>query len=187
MDRLSVLRAYNSIIFNYFNILEELSGYIEKLEKEMVEKPTTSTLNKIYHLKRQILELRKSVWPLREAIHILERSESELIKESTKIYLRDVYESLIQIVDIIETYRDLLSGMLDVYLSSISNKTNSVMKVLAIITTIFMPISFLAGFFGMNFKYLPGLESPLAPFYVSLLMVTIFLAMFLFLKIKKWI
>ena len=176
-----------SIISNYFNILEDFSGYIEKLEKEMIQKPTPSTLNKIYHFKRQILELRKSVWPLREIIHILERSESKLIKESTKIYLRDIYESLIQIVDIIETYRDILSGMLDVYLSSISNKTNSVMKVLTIITTIFMPISFLAGFFGMNFKYLPGIESLLAPLYISLLMITVFVSMLVFFKIKKWI
>jgi len=172
----------NSIISNYFNVLEEFSSYIEKLEKEMIQKPTPLTLNKIYHFKRQILELRKSVWPLRETIHILERSESKLIKDSTKIYLRDIYESLIQIVDVIETYRDILTGMLDVYLSSISNKTNSVMKVLTIITTIFMPISFLAGFFGMNFKYLPGMESLFAPLYIFLLMVIIFLTMLVFFK-----
>jgi len=177
----------NSTISNYFNVLEEFSNYIEKLEKEMVQKPIPDTLNKIYHLKRQILELRKSIWPLRETIHILERSESKLIKDFTKIYFRDVYENLIQIVDMIETYRDILSGMLDVYLSSISNKTNSVMKVLTIITTIFMPISFLAGFFGMNFKYLPGLDLPYAPLLIFFLMALIFLAMLVFFRKKKWI
>lgn len=177
----------NSIVSNYFNVLDEFSLYIERLEKEMIERPTPSTLNKIYHFKRQILELRKSVWPLREIIHILERSESKLIKDATKIYLRDIYESLIQVVDVIETYRDILSGMLDVYLSSISNKTNSVMKVLTIITTIFMPISFLAGFFGMNFQHLPGLNSPSGPIYLSIIMLVIFVSMIVFLKVKKWI
>ncbi|MEI7424703.1 MAG: magnesium/cobalt transporter CorA [Candidatus Staskawiczbacteria bacterium] len=175
----------NSVVFNYFNVLEDFSNYIEKLEKEMIQKPTSETLNKIYHFKRQILELRKSIWPLRETIHILERSESKLIKDYTRIYFRDIYERLIQIIDVIETYRDITSGMLDVYLSSISNKTNSVMKILTIITTIFMPISFLAGFFGMNFQYLPWLESPLAPLFLTIVMVTIFLAMLLFFKIKK--
>ncbi len=177
----------NSIVLNYFNMLEEFSGYIEKLEKEMIQKPAPEMLNKIYHFKRQVLELRKFVWPLRETIHMLERSESKLIKASTKIYLRDVYESLIQIVDVIETYRDILSGMLDVYLSIINSKTNSVMKVLTIITTIFMPISFLAGFFGMNFKYLPGLESPLAPVFIFLLMAAVLVVMLIFFKTKKWI
>lgn len=177
----------NSIVSNYFNILEDFSVYLEKLEKEMINKPTPATLNKIYHFKRRILEIRKSIWPLRETIHILERNESKLIKDATRIYLRDIYESIIQIVDIIETYRDVLSGMLDVYLSSVSNKTNSVMKVLTIITTIFMPISFLAGFFGMNFQYLPGLSSLYAPWIIVLFMAIIFVSMLVFFKIKKWI
>lgn len=177
----------NSIVLNYFNILDDFSNYLEKLEKETIQKPARDTLNKIYNFKRQILELRKSTWPLREIIHTLERSQSELIKDSTKIYLRDTYESLVQINDVAETYREILSGMLDVYLSSISNKTNSVMKVLTIITTIFMPISFLAGFFGMNFKYLPWLDSLYAPLYVFLFMGGVFIVMLAFFKIKKWI
>lgn len=176
-----------SIVSNYFNVLEEFSSYIERLEKEMIQRPTPNTLNRIYHLKRQILEFRKSIWPLREVIHILERGQSSLIQDSTKIYLRDIYESLIQIVDVIETYRDILSGMLDVYLSSISNKTNSTMKVLTIITTIFMPISFLAGFFGMNFRYLPGLDSHWAPLFITLGMAMIFTTMLIFFKTKKWV
>lgn len=176
-----------SIVTNYFNVLEDFSNYIEILEKDMIEKPLPATLNKIYNTKRQILELKKSVWPLREVIHMLERSDSEFIEDATKIYFRDIYENLIQVVDIIETYRDILSGMLDVYLSSVSNKTNSVMKVLTIITTIFMPISFLAGFFGMNFQYLPGLASPFAPIFVTLAMATVFVIMLVFFKIKRWI
>jgi magnesium transporter len=175
-----------SIVFNYFNVLDDFSNYIEILEKEMIEKPGPETLNKIYHLKRQILELKKSVWPLREVIHILERSESEFISKESRIYLRDIYENLIQVVDVIETYRDIMSGMLDVYLSSISNRTNSVMKILAVITTIFMPISFFAGFYGMNFKYLPGLESPAAPFFITIAMALSLAVMLLIFKLKKW-
>jgi magnesium transporter len=110
-----------------------------------------------------------------------------LIENSTKIYLRDVYENLIQVVDVVETYRDILSGMLDVYLSSVSNRTNAVMKVLTIITTIFMPISFLAGFFGMNFAYLPGLNSIYGPIYLSLFMGIIFIGMLYYFKNKKWL
>jgi magnesium transporter len=176
----------NCIVSNYFNILEEFSSHIDELEREMMQRPAPETLNKIYNFKRQILDLRKSAWPLREAIHAVERSESKLVKDSTRIYFRDVYENLIQIVDIIETYRDILSGMLDVYLSSIGNKTNSVMKVLTIITTVFMPISFLAGFFGMNFKYLPWIENTSGPIFISLFMAFIFIGMLVFVKKKKW-
>jgi len=176
-----------STVLNYFNVLDDFSNYIEDLEKEMIENPGTETLNKIYHLKRQILELKKSVWPLREVINILERDSSKFIYPESKIYLRDIYENLIQVVDITETYRDILSGMLDVYLSSVSNRTNSVMKVLAIITTIFMPLSFLTGFFGMNFQYLPGTSSPWGWIIMAFIMICLFIAMILVFKNRKWI
>ena len=177
----------DSIVSNYFTVLDDFSDNIERLEQEMIQKPLPVTLNKIYNLKRQVLELRKSIWPLRETIRTLESGESGLINDSTKIYLRDTYESIVQIVDVIEIYRDILSGMLEVYLSSISNRTNSVMKVLTIITTIFMPISFMAGFFGMNFKYLPGIGSPIMLIAVSFLMGAVVIMMLSFFKVKKWI
>jgi magnesium transporter len=131
--------------------------------------------------------LRKAVWPLREVINGLERGESSLVKESTKVYLRDVYDHTIQAIDTIETYRDMVSGMLDIYLSSVSNRLNSVMKVLTIIATIFMPLTFLAGIYGMNFKYMPELEwrwgYPLA----WLIMVGIGISMLIYFRKKRWL
>jgi len=138
----------DSIIDNYFIILEKLGEKIEFLEEEVVTRPRPETLQTIHLLKREMIFLRKGVWPLREVISGLERGESSLIKESTRIYLRDVYDHTIQTIDTIETYRDMVSGMLDIYLSSISNRLNAVMKVLTIIATIFMPSPFLPGFTG---------------------------------------
>lgn len=180
-------KLIEAVSLSYFDVLEGTGDYIEKLEKEMLRDPDFHILDKIYHIKRQMLELRKSIWPLREAVRSLGEDDSKLIKNSTKIYLRDVYENIVQTIEMIEIHRDILSGMLDVYLSSINNKTNSIIKVLTIITTIFMPISFIAGFYGMNLRYLPGLEYPFAPFVVVSSMIVIFLGMIIFLKIKKWI
>ena len=148
----------DAIVDNYFIILEKLGERIEFLEEALVTQPTTETLREIHSLKREMIFLRKAVWPLREVISSLERGESSLIQESTRVYLRDVYDHTIQVIDTIETFRDMVSGMLDIYLSSVSNRLNAVMKVLTIITTIFMPLTFIAGIYGMNFKYMPELE-----------------------------
>jgi len=123
-----------------------------------VAKPTSETLQRIHTLKREMIFLRKSVWPLREVVSGLERGESPLIRESSRIYLRDVYDHTIQVIDTIETFRDMISGMLDIYLSSVSNRMNEVMKVLTIIATIFIPLTFIAGIYGMNFKYMPEID-----------------------------
>jgi magnesium transporter len=131
--------------------------------------------------------LRKSVWPLREVISRLERSESLLIKDPTILYLKDVYDHVIQIIDNIETYRDILSGMLDIYLSSISNRLNEVMKVLTIIATIFIPLTFIAGVYGMNFKNMPELEWHWGYFSVLLVMALVSLVMVLYFRNKGWI
>ena len=142
----------DAIIDNYFIVLEKLGEEMEELEKELVGNPTQQSLQVINRLKGEMLFLRKSIWPLREVISGLQRGESSLIKESTSIYLRDVYDHTIQIIDTIETLRDLISGMLDTYLSSLSNRMNEVMKVLTIIATIFIPLTFIAGIYGMNFN-----------------------------------
>jgi magnesium transporter len=134
-----------------------------------------------------MLFLRKSVWPLREVISGIERGESVLIKGTTKIFLRDVYDHNIQIIDTVETLRDMLSGMLDIYLTSISNRLNAVMKVLTIIATIFMPLTFLAGIYGMNFKYMPELEWKLGYPLILLFMCTIGISMLFYFKRKKWL
>ena len=131
--------------------------------------------------------VRRAVWPLREVISGLGRKESPLIKEATEIYLRDVYDHTVQVMDTIETYREMLSGMLDIYLSSVSNRLNSVMKVLTIITTIFMPLTFIAGIYGMNFKYMPELEWRWGYPVVWLLFVVIGISMLIYFKKKKWL
>jgi magnesium transporter len=175
------------IVDNYFVILEDLGEVIEDLETEVVSTPTPATLSQIHRLKRHMIMLRKSVWPLREVISRLERSESLLIKDPTILYLKDVYDHVIQIIDNIETYRDILSGMLDIYLSSISNRLNEVMKVLTIIATIFIPLTFIAGVYGMNFKNMPELEWHWGYFSVLLVMALVSLVMVLYFRNKGWI
>jgi magnesium transporter len=134
-----------------------------------------------------MIYLRKSVWPLREVISGLERTESELIKDSTGIFLRDVYDHTIQVIDTVETYRDMLSGMLDIYLSSLSNRMNEVMKVLTIIATIFIPLTFIAGIYGMNFKFMPELEWRWGYFLVLAVMLAIGVLMVILFKRRRWL
>ncbi len=182
-----VYALLDAIVDNYFIILEKIGEQIEFIEERLIINPASETLNNIHKLKREMLFLRKSVWPLREVISGMERGESSLIKGTTKIYLRDVYDHNIQIIDTIETLRDMLSGMLDIYLTSISNRLNAVMKVLTIIATIFMPLTFLAGIYGMNFKYMPELEWEWGYPLILLVMSTIGISMLFYFKRKKWL
>lgn len=177
----------DSIVDNYFIILEKLGEKIEYLEDELVTSPTTETLQQIHRLKRHMVFLRKSVWPLREVISRLERERSKLILESSIIYLRDVYDHTIQVIDAIETFRDILSGMLDIYLSSISNRMNEVMKVLTIIATIFIPLTLVAGVYGMNFRFMPELESQWGYPVVLLCMFVIGVIMLIYFRKKQWL
>ncbi|MBI4620796.1 MAG: magnesium/cobalt transporter CorA [Desulfobacterales bacterium] len=177
----------DSVVDHYFIILESVGDRIESLEEDLVTNPVPETLQSIHHLKREMIFFRRSVWPLREVINVLERGESGLIKQSTGIFLRDVYDHTIQVMDTIETFRDMVSGMLDVYLSSISNKMNEVMKVLTIIATIFIPLTFMAGVYGMNFKYMPELELHWAYPAVWIAMVTVGVVMVIYFKRKKWL
>lgn len=178
---------HDAVVDCYFDILEKIGDHIETLEEELVSKPSRETLNKIHHMKREMIYLRKAVWPLRELINNMERSETHLIKETTDVYLRDVYDHTIRIIDTVETFRDLLSGMMDIYLSSISNKMNEVMKVLTIISTIFIPVTFIAGVYGMNFKYMPELDSPIGYVIVWIIMLSIMLSLVVYFKRKKWL
>lgn len=177
----------DAIVDNYFSILEKLGEKIEVLEEELVADSRPETLHKIHTLKREMLFLRKSVWPLREAIGRLERGESLLIRQGTQTYLRDVYDHTIQVIDTVETFRDMLSGMLDIYLSSVSNRLNAVMKVLTVIATIFMPLTFLAGLYGMNFKFMPELEWYWGYPAVLLVMAGVGISMLLYFRRKKWL
>jgi magnesium transporter len=153
----------------------------------LVANPSPETLQTIHNLKKQMIFLRKSVWPLREVISRLERWESKLIQKSTYIYLRDIYDHTIQVIDAIETFRDTLSGMLDIYLSSVSNRMNEVMKVLTIIATIFIPLTLVAGLYGMNFKYIPELEWPWGYPFVLLFMFIIGALMVIYFRRKRWL
>jgi magnesium transporter len=174
------------IIDNYFIILEKLGERVDDLEVQLITSPQTETLKSIQKLKREMIFLRRSVWPLREVINSMERGESPLIQSTTYVYLRDIYDHTIQAIDTIETYRDMLSGMLDIYLSSVSYRLNEVMKVLTIVATIFIPLTFIVGLYGMNFEYMPELKSPWGYPSVLLLMLIISLSMLYYFKRKKW-
>jgi len=177
----------DEIIDNYFLILEKIGDRIEVMEDELVANPKPETLQIIHTLKREMIVLRKSIWPLREVIGRLERWETPLIQKTTTIYLRDVYDHTIQVIDTIESYRDMLSGMLDIYLSSVSNRMNEVMKVLTIIATIFIPLTFIAGIYGMNFN-MPEFEWPLAyPYMFYLILLVIGVLMITYFRRKKWL
>ena len=176
----------DAIVDNYFIILEKSAERIEILEESLISDPGPETLQLLHHLKREMIYLRKSVWPLREVISAMQRRDSPLVHESTAYYLRDVYDHTIQVSDTIETFRDMLSGMLDIYLSSISNRMNAVMKVLTVIATIFMPLTWIAGIYGMNFKNMPELEWRWGYSAVWLLMLLVAGGMGVYFKKKKW-
>jgi magnesium transporter len=177
----------DAIVDNYFVVLEKHGERIELLEDQLVANPTPATLQTLHALKRDMIFLRKSVWPLREVIAGLEREGVSLISDSTRLYMRDVYDHTIQVIDALETFRDILSGMLDIYLSSVSHRLNEVMKVLTIIATIFIPLTFIVGLYGMNFKYMPELQWHWGYPAVLLLMFIISLFMVAFFRKKKWI
>jgi magnesium transporter len=177
----------DAIVDHYFMILEKLGERIENLEDKLVADPRRETLAQIHLLRREMIFIRKSVWPLREIISGLERGESSLIHKTTGIYLKDVYDHTIQVMDGVETFRDMLAGMIETYLSSISNKMNEVMKVLTIIATIFIPLTFLAGIYGMNFKFMPGLEWRWGYLVAWLIMIAIAAFMLAYFRRKRWL
>ncbi|MDP8214415.1 MAG: magnesium/cobalt transporter CorA [Candidatus Euphemobacter frigidus] len=177
----------DSVVDYYFFILEKLGDKIEEVEEELVSDPKPETLQMIHSLKRELLFIRKSVWPLREVISGLQRGEYSLISDATVIYFRDVYDHTIQVIDTVETFRDMVSGMLDTYLSSISNRMNEVMKVLTIIATIFIPLTFIVGIYGMNFEFMPELKWHWSYPAVWLVMIGVFIGMIVYFKKKKWL
>lgn len=177
----------DAVVDNYFIVLETVGDQIEEMEDEVMTSPTTETLQKLNRIKRRLLFLRKSVWPLREVVSHLERIESNLVKKQIHPYLRDIYDHTIQVVDMLETMRDMNSGMFDMYLSSVSNRMNEVMKVLTIIATIFIPLTFIAGIYGMNFEFMPELKWRWAYFSVWGLMIVVGVIMISYFRRKKWL
>jgi len=177
----------DAIVDSYFAILEKVGERIEDLEDELIDNATDQTLRKIHSLKREMMFLRRSVWPLRELISGMQRDESSLISSQTHLYLRDVYDHTIQVIDTIEGFRDMAAGMLEIYLSSVSNRMNAVMKVLTIIATVFIPLTFIVGIYGMNFRDMPELEWRYGYPTVLLLMLAIVVAMLVYFRRKKWL
>ena len=177
----------DAVVDNYFIILEQIGENIEDTEQQLATNPTLETLQVIRKLKNEMIFLRKSIWPLREVVSGLERCESSLIHESTNVYLRDVYDHTIQVIDTVESFRDMISGMLDIYLSSISNKMNEVMKVLTIFASIFIPLTFVAGLYGMNFKFMPELEWRWGYFGFWGVVILVGGSMVFYFRRKKWL
>ncbi len=176
------------IVDNYFVVLEGMGDRIEEIQEQVATDPSEEVLHSIHTMKREMLLLRKAVWPLREMINNLQKVESEIITPTTQIFLRDVYDHIVQTIDTTETLREMTSGILDVYLSSISNRMNAVMKVLTIIATIFIPLTFVAGIYGMNFNYMPELEWKWAyPFGFWVVILAIIVVMLVYFRKKRWI
>lgn len=180
----------DAVVDHYFVVLDNYGVKLESLEDELFDKPSEQTLNKIHDFKRELTMLRKSIWPMRELAGALQRVDSDLIGESTRIYFRDVYDHTIQIIDTIESLRDVVASLLEIYLSSINNRLNSIMKVLTIIATIFMPLSFLTGVYGMNFEHFPEVKewSHWAyPYGFWTLIVIVTASMIIYFKRSKWL
>ncbi|MFW6189101.1 MAG: magnesium/cobalt transporter CorA [Planctomycetota bacterium] len=177
----------DAVVDGYFVTCEQLGEHLEAMEEELLSDPRPQSAARIHRLKRQVIFLRKSIWPLREVLGGLTRGEAAMIEEETELFLRDAYDHAIQVMDTIESSRDILSGLLDIYLSSISNRMNEVMKVLTIIATIFIPVTFIAGVYGMNFDHMPELHWRWSYPVVLLIMAAMAAGMLVYFRRKDWI
>jgi magnesium transporter len=175
------------IVDNYFSIVEKIGEDLGAIEEVLAEEPDPNTLQRIHGTKQRMIFLRKSVWPLREAVNKFQRLENELISQETKIYMRDVYDHTIQVIDTIESFRDTTSSMIDIYLSSISYKMNEIMKVLTIISTIFIPLTFIVGVYGTNFHFFPEITWRYGYFMMWGVMIVIGAGMLIYFRRRKWI
>ncbi|MFP4473115.1 MAG: magnesium/cobalt transporter CorA [Candidatus Omnitrophota bacterium] len=177
----------DAIVDNYYTVIDQYGEDIEDLDDELLRESRPDIVHRIHHLKRNMIYLRKQIWPLREVLSGLQRGESRLIKKTTNIYLRDVYDHLVQVADTVESFRDMLSGLHDVYLSSMSNRMNEIMKVLTIFAAIFIPLTFIAGIYGMNFEYMPELRWRWGYFMVLGFMALVGLGLIAYFRKKDWL
>ena len=176
----------DAVVDQYFLILEDIGERLNAVEDDLLQQLTPSLLETIHHLKQESLHLNRQVWPLRQVLVQLTREKMRFIEESTGIFFRDIYDHTIQVIEGVEIERDLLSGILDLYVSMNSNRLNEVMKVLTLIATIFIPLTFIVGVYGMNFKYLPELEWPWGYPAVMIFMAGIAAGMLVYFKKKRW-
>jgi len=177
----------DAIIDNYFVILERFNDRIEALENVLVDNPSKKILQSLQNCKRELIMLRKWIWPVRDIINKFDHSESLFIQKSTLVYIRDLYDHTIQVIDMLESMRDLTASMFDIYLSSVSNKLNDIMKVLTMISTIFIPLTLVAGVYGMNFQYMPEINWVWGYPFALMIMGTIAVGMLFYFRKKRWI
>ena len=177
----------DAVIDGYYPILEMFGEKLEALEDEIVANPHPLVLHEIHQAKRDLLAVRRAIWPQREAVNALIRDENPLITETVRVYLRDCYDHCVQIMDGVETYRELAGGLMDVYLSSVGNRQNEVMKVLTIMASIFIPLTFMAGIYGMNFENMPELHTPWAYPFLLAAMVVVAVGMVIYFRRKGWL
>lgn len=177
----------DTIVDTYFLILEDFGDRIETLEDELIDGNSSGRINQLQTMKREVISLRKTIWPLREVINNFSKAESSIISPELKPYLRDIYDHSIQVIETIESYRDLIGGVQDLYMSVVNNKMNEVMKLLALISTIFLPMTLVAGIYGMNFKYMPELDSTWGYAASLVFMLVIGVSMYALFKLRKWI
>jgi magnesium transporter len=177
----------DNVVDNYFEVLDHFEDTLDSLEQETTTNPSRLTKEQIHRMKFQLLTIRRAVLPLREAINRFSRAESDLIDTSTEVFVRDLYDHVIRITDIIETYREMAIGLHDLYLSELSHRMNNVIRVLTIITTIFVPLTFLAGVYGMNFENMPGLHHKYGYLIMFGLMLLITVFLLILFRKKKWI
>ncbi|MFP5350910.1 MAG: magnesium/cobalt transporter CorA [Gammaproteobacteria bacterium] len=176
----------DKVVDNYFVVLERFGERVERLQDELIQDVRPEQLQRLHALRRESLLLRRSIWPLRDVLAGIERERSPLVRDTTRVYLRDVYDHAIHVVDTIETARETLAGMLDVYVSSTTNRLNEVIKVLTIISTVFIPPMFIASVYGMNFRNMPELAWPWGYATAWVLMIALALAMVVYFKRKRW-
>lgn len=174
------------IVDSYFIVLEGISDTIEDLEKQYREKETKNFISQVHDLRRPLAAVRKAVWPIRDIIAYLDSDASELISDNVKLYIRDVYDHSLNIIETAESMRDVTASLRDLHMTELSNRMNEIMKTLTIISTLFIPLTFIVGVYGMNFKYMPELNVPWAYPLVWLIMIIIAVLMLLFFKKKDW-
>jgi magnesium transporter len=177
----------DAVVDHYFHILETFADTVEELEIQVLEEPTQETMHRIHNLRHEMLLVRRAIWPLRELANGLVRTESHLVAEETKVFLRDVYDHTVQVIDTAETLRDVVSGLMDLYMSSVSNRMNEIMKVLTIMASVFIPLTFLAGIYGMNFDNMPELGIPWAYPALLVFMAAIGVGLMLYFRKKGWL
>lgn len=177
----------DAIVDNYFHIIEKIGERIERLEEQLIEDLETDSAKDIHTLKREVIYLRKQVWPIRDALNRLTKGEFDLVQDENYIYWSDIHDHIVQLLDTIDSYRDILSGLLNLHMSTVSNRMNEVMKLLTIMASIFIPITFIAGVYGMNFKNMPEIEWPWGYGFIWAVMIAIVLIMLILFKKKKWI